>query len=105
VNEFQPAVPLASLKEGEITTVVIDGYQVALYIVDGTPYCTEDMCTHEFCFLSEGGWLHGDEVECACHGARFNVKSGEVTALPADEPLRTFPVEVRDGRVYIAVKR
>lgn len=105
MSEFQPAVPLASLKPREITPVIINGYQVALYLVDGTPYCTEDMCTHEMCFISEGGFIHGDEVECACHGARFNIKSGEVTALPADEPIRTFPVEVRDGQVYVAVTR
>jgi len=99
------AVPLANLKENEITTALINGTQVALYLVDGTPYCTEDLCTHEYCFISEGGWMHGDEVECACHGGRFNVKTGEATSLPADEPIRSFPVEVRDGQVYVAVTR
>jgi nitrite reductase/ring-hydroxylating ferredoxin subunit len=102
VSEFQPAAPLESLKEGEVTMAKIGRVQVALYLVDGQTYCTEDICTHEECFISDGGFVEGDEVECPCHGARFNVKTGAVTAPPADEPLRTFPTEVRDGQVYVA---
>jgi 3-phenylpropionate/trans-cinnamate dioxygenase ferredoxin subunit len=103
MSEFVPAVPLDSLKEGEVTAAKIGSQQIALYIVDGTPYCTEDICTHEECNISDGGFVEGDEVECPCHGARFNVKTGEVTAPPAIEPMRPFPVEVRDGQVYVRV--
>jgi nitrite reductase/ring-hydroxylating ferredoxin subunit len=102
VSEFQPAAPLDSLKPGEVTAAKVGRLQLALYLVDGQPYCTEDICTHEECFISDGGFVEGDEVECPCHGARFNVKTGEVTSPPADEPLRTFPVEIRDGQVYVS---
>ena len=103
MSEFQPAAPLDSLKPGEVTMAKIGRQQLALYIVDGQPYCTEDICTHEECFISDGGFVEGDEVECPCHGARFNVKTGEVKAPPADEPLRSFPCEVRDGQVFVRI--
>ena len=102
MSEFLPAVSLDSLKEGEVTPALVNKVQVALYLVDGTPYCTEDICTHEECNISDGGFVEGEEVECACHGARFKIKTGEVAAPPAIDPLRTFPVEVRDNQVYVS---
>ena len=104
VADFELALPLADLKPGEVTPVVVHGRQVAMYIVDGTPYCTEDLCTHDMCLISEGGYVDGDEVECACHGGRFSVKTGAVTALPPVVPLRCFPVEVRGADVYVRIE-
>jgi nitrite reductase/ring-hydroxylating ferredoxin subunit len=77
--------------------------QLALYVVDGEPYCTQDICTHEECLISDGGFVEGDEVECACHGARYSVKTGEVRALPAVEGLLCFPAALRDGQVYVTL--
>lgn len=101
MSEFVPVAPLDSLKTGEVTAASVGGRQVGLYLVDGQPYCLEDICTHEECLISDGGFVEGEEVECPCHGARFNIKTGEVTLLPATEPLRTFPVQVRHGQVYV----
>ena len=94
---------LDELKPGEVNSHRADETQLALYLVDGEPFCTQDLCTHEQCFISDGGFLEGEEVECTCHGARFNVKTGAVTMLPATEPIPTFPVEVREGQVYVTL--
>ena len=104
MSEFAPAVPLDSLKEGEVTPAKVGIMQLALYTVGGEVFCTEDICTHEDCNISDGGFVEGDEVECPCHGARFNVKTGAVTAPPADVPLKVFPTEVRDGQVFVKVQ-
>ncbi len=101
MSDFQPAIPLADLKEGEVKAAIVNNTRVALYLVDGQPYCTEDICTHEECFISDGGFVEGEEVECSCHGARFNVKTGDVTMLPAMDPLRTYPVQVQGDQVYV----
>ena len=101
MSELQPAVPLSELKEGEVKAAKVGNRQVALYLVDGQPYCTDDLCTHEDCLFSEVGVVEGDEVECACHGSRFNIKTGENTAPPAADPLPTFPVVVRDDQVFV----
>ena len=104
MSEFVPALPLESLKEGDVVPARLNGHLLALYLVDGQPYCTDDVCTHEDNLLSDGGFVDGDEVECAWHGARYNLKTGEVTRLPASFPIRTYPVEVRDGMVYVAIR-
>jgi nitrite reductase/ring-hydroxylating ferredoxin subunit len=35
------------------------------------------------------------------HGARFDACSGARKALPAVRPVRSFPVEVREGGIYV----
>jgi len=103
VGEFLPAVPLASLQEGWVVGADVDGLPLAFYLVGGQLYCTSDLCTHEGNLPSAGAYVDGAEVECPYHGARFNLTTGEVTCLPAIAPLRTFPVEVRDGQIYVAL--
>ncbi len=62
----------------------------------------EDVCTHDYESLG-GGLIEGDEIICPRHGARFCIRTGEVTAPPAYEDLRTFPTRVHEGRVQICV--
>jgi nitrite reductase/ring-hydroxylating ferredoxin subunit len=102
--EFVPAINLGDLREGEIVGREIGGEPLAFYLIDGQPYCTTDVCTHEFSLLSDGGFVEGGQVECPLHGARYDVKTGKVLAPPAFEPLRRYPVEVRDGVVYVALR-
>ena len=103
MSEFVPVMALADLKEGEVVGARLNGAWLALYLVDGQPYCTGDICTHEDNLLSDGGFVEGEAVECIYHGARFSVKTGEVVRLPAVDPIRTYPVEVRDGQVFVAL--
>lgn len=51
-------------------------------------------------FLSEG-IVEGDEVICALDGAQFNLKTGAVTAPPARQGLRAFPVRITGNEVEI----
>jgi len=77
-----------------------DDHPIAVWNVDGEFYATSDTCTHEEASLAEGE-LWGDVVECYLHGAQFDVRTGDVLSLPAVFPLRTFPVKVEDGAVYV----
>jgi nitrite reductase/ring-hydroxylating ferredoxin subunit len=101
MSEFVPVIAFDSLQPGGIVPVRVGGYTLAIHLVDGQPYCTDDICTHEESLISDGGFLEGFEAECPLHGARYDVRTGEVTMPPAEDPLRTFPVEVRDGQVYV----
>jgi nitrite reductase/ring-hydroxylating ferredoxin subunit len=103
VTEFVPAIPLVILREGRIEPANVRGRWLAFYLVDGVPHCTDDICSHQSNQLSDGGYLDGDEVQCAFHGGRFNIRTGAAIGLPATEPIRTFPVEVREGRIYVDI--
>jgi nitrite reductase/ring-hydroxylating ferredoxin subunit len=71
---------------------------VAIYLVDGKYYATDNVCPHAFTLLSDG-WLDGLEVECPLHGARFNIESGALLQGPAQCGIKTFQVRVHDGKI------
>lgn len=97
---FLPVIPLDALSPGEARRCELQGQAVALFHVDGCVYATQDTCTHGNASLVDG-YLIGDEVECPLHQGMFNVRTGQATAAPCVEPLRTFRVEVRDGVVFL----
>jgi 3-phenylpropionate/trans-cinnamate dioxygenase ferredoxin subunit len=94
-------------KTGEIPAgsgiyVDVDGIPIAIFHVDDNYYATSDVCTHEETSLSEGE-LEGEIVECPLHGARFNVRTGEVKALPAVVRLQTYPLRVVNDAIEVEI--
>jgi nitrite reductase/ring-hydroxylating ferredoxin subunit len=88
---------------GEGLRVEIDDEPIAIWNVDGEYYATTDTCSHEESSLTEGD-LWGGVIECALHGAQFDVRTGDVLSLPAIFPIATYPVKVEDGEVYLGWK-
>ena len=75
---------------------------IAVCNVAGELYGIDDICTHDEASLEQGA-LDNFEIECARHGARFDVRTGEVTALPASLPIDTFKVRVEGDDIEIDV--
>ncbi len=93
-------VPRSALPPGCALRIKVDGEEILLCNVDGAFYAVEDVCTHDGGPLDQGR-LDGCEVECPRHGARFDVRTGAVTALPAVLPLRTFPTRLDGDEVVV----
>jgi 3-phenylpropionate/trans-cinnamate dioxygenase ferredoxin subunit len=92
----------SAIPQGALAVVEISGKRIALANVDGVFYAFADACTHEQCSLAEGG-LEGTKVVCPCHGAEFDVRTGEVLAPPAKAPLRVYAVRVANDAIEIDV--
>lgn len=60
----------------------------------------EDHCTHRGGSLA-GGVMIAGTVQCLWHGSQFDCRTGAVKAGPAEDPIKTYPIEVRDGRVFV----
>jgi 3-phenylpropionate/trans-cinnamate dioxygenase ferredoxin subunit len=73
---------------------------IAVFNADGEFYAIDDTCSHQDASLSEG-WLEGCFVECPLHAASFDLRTGMPTCLPAKKPVRTYPVVVQDGVIYV----
>ncbi|HVV24842.1 MAG TPA: bifunctional 3-phenylpropionate/cinnamic acid dioxygenase ferredoxin subunit [Pseudonocardiaceae bacterium] len=81
--------------------VRIDGdTPVAVFNADGDLYAIDDTCTHQDASLADG-WLEGCLVECPLHASCFDLRTGTPTAPPARTPVRTYPVRVVDGVIYV----
>lgn len=100
--ETATSTKASSIRPGELALIEVAGARIAVANVDGAFYAFDDTCTHEQCSLAEGD-LEGSKVICACHGAEFDVRTGEVLAPPATEPLRVYPVRVSDDALHIEV--
>jgi len=85
---------------GRKSVVIGDEIPALLLRVDSTYYCVEDVCSHDGQPLTNGA-VEGLEIVCPRHGARFDLTSGKATAMPATEPIRVFPVEVRADGIYV----
>jgi 3-phenylpropionate/trans-cinnamate dioxygenase ferredoxin component len=88
---------------GTLKQVEADGRKVCLAHADGRIYAFADNCSHRDFPLSSGTMEDGT-VECAWHGARFDMPTGRATRLPAIKPIRTYEVKVEDGGIYIALE-
>ena len=73
---------------------------IAVFNADGEFYAIDDTCSHQDASLSEG-WLEGCFVECPLHAALFDLRTGMPTCLPAKKAVRTYPVVVQDGVIYV----
>jgi len=79
-----------------------DGLILAVFNLGGRYYVTDDTCTHGPGSLSEGEIdCDAQVVECNFHNGAFNIVTGAVEAPPCMVPLRTYPVTVADGQVFI----
>lgn len=94
--------PVEAIPEGGVKIVQSGSLFVGVYRIDGELYAIEDRCSHDDGPLCEGD-REGFDVICPRHGARFDVRTGAVLALPATEDVEAFPVVVRDGEVFVQV--
>ncbi|MBI5653855.1 MAG: non-heme iron oxygenase ferredoxin subunit [Chloroflexi bacterium] len=99
---FITVAKVSDVQPGALKTFKVNGKRILIANVAGTFFATQDLCTHDNGPLGDGE-LIGEDVECPRHGARFNVKTGKVTALPAILPIKTFPVKVEGDEIQIAI--
>ena len=94
---------VSEILPGKMRIVDAGRHRIALCNVDGKFFAIEDVCTHDDGPLGEGT-LRGCEVECPRHGARFDVRTGLATRMPAFVRVKTFPVAVQGDDIVIEVK-
>jgi nitrite reductase/ring-hydroxylating ferredoxin subunit len=91
----QPLIAVDDIPEDGTVTVDFFGREVLVYLADGTPRATANVCSHL------GGPLERceNELVCAWHGATFDVATGRRRSGPAapDSRLMHLPTRVVDG--------
>ncbi len=100
-GEFVRVAALDEVPPGSLLGVEVGEERICLANVEGTVYALADNCSHQEFPLS-AGYLEEDQLECAWHGARFDVTDGRALCLPAIRPVKTYEVRVEDGAIYVA---
>jgi nitrite reductase/ring-hydroxylating ferredoxin subunit len=88
---------------GESTVIAadVDGLAVLLMFGEGRWWAIEDRCSHADCTFTDDGEIDSMVAVCNCHGSEFDVKTGLPVMMPAKEPIRTFPVRVKNQNLEV----
>ena len=100
MNHWIDVAAEADLFEGAGIAVNPQGLDIALFSVDGEVFAIDNLCSHGNAKLCDG-FVKGHNVECPHHQAQFNLRDGTVTCGPATDAVRSRPVKIQDGRVFI----
>ncbi|MFC6973819.1 Rieske (2Fe-2S) protein [Halomicroarcula sp. GCM10025709] len=98
-DRYRECLPLGELDADSPQLIQFDGRSIALFHHDGTVYAVDNRCPHMGFPLSKGTVDDG-LLTCHWHHARFELACGD-TLDPWADDVQTFPVELRDGTVYV----
>jgi 3-phenylpropionate/trans-cinnamate dioxygenase ferredoxin component len=101
-NGFVRVCRVSDLSDPGKMVVKPGGRTVALFRVSGQWWATDDRCTHDGGQLAAGR-LEGYTIICPRHGARFDIRTGEVLSLPASVDLAVHEVRVEGDDVLVRV--
>jgi nitrite reductase/ring-hydroxylating ferredoxin subunit len=98
-DEYERVTTLDALAESGREVASVGGHTVALFHHEGEVYAVDNRCPHMGFPLSKGTVEDG-LLTCHWHHARFELGCGDTFDVWADD-VQTFPVDVRDGAVYV----
>lgn len=101
-KQWTKVIALSNVPAGDVTAVNAVGRELAIYGVDGAVFATDNLCTHGHARLCDG-FLDGHEIECPLHQGKFDVRSGKAMCAPLTTDVRTYPVKIEDGYVFVEV--
>jgi 3-phenylpropionate/trans-cinnamate dioxygenase ferredoxin subunit len=100
--EYVKAARTDEIAPGQARLVIVKGKEIALFNIDGNFFALDNLCTHEEGPLAEGE-VEGHEVTCPWHGAKFDIKTGEVLCDPAYEAVTRYNVRVTGSDIEVEI--
>jgi naphthalene 1,2-dioxygenase ferredoxin component len=100
--KFTLAAKVASVPEGDVIGVEIEGRKIALFKLDGAIYALPGLCTHGHAELA-GGYVEGDLIQCPMHGGMFDIRTGKAAGEPCTVDLEVLPVKIDGDQVYVGL--
>lgn len=101
--EFVKIATVDEIPEGQVRGFRIGPHRfVVAHTTEGF-FSVVDECSHEVRPLSTG-LIHGSEIVCQSHGARFDLRTGKATGPPAVAPIETLQIKVEEGTIYVLIE-
>ena len=99
-DDFIKVADTKDISPSRMKEVEVDGQKIIIANINGKYYAIGSICTHEGGPLADG-ILSGYEVECPWHGSKFDVRTGQVTNPPANEPEPAYEIKVEGTQILI----
>ena len=100
-NGFVRVAATDEVVDGKPKAVKVEGRSIALFKHNGSVYATDNQCPHMGYPLTRGRVRNG-VLTCDWHGWSYDLGGGGCFTGGCDD-LETFPVEVRNGDVFVNV--
>ena len=100
-GNFVKVAAASEVEDGKPKAVRVEGHSIALFHHEGSIYATDNQCPHMGYPLVRGHVKRG-VLACDWHGWSYDMEGGGCFTGGCDD-LATFPVEVRNGDIYIDV--
>ena len=97
---FVKVLATDEMSMNSIRGVEVNGKSILLVNLAGNFYAMGNICTHMGCKLSLGS-LKGEIIQCACHGSRFDPKTGNVVGGPAKKSEPSYEVKIEGSQVLV----
>lgn len=94
------AAAISELDARDVIGKEVNGVEVAVYKLDDAYYATNNICTHQRAFMSDG-YVENGCIECPLHQAIFDIKTGAALEGPTKTPLATYPVKVENDIIFV----
>lgn len=94
--------PADELKLDQMKLLRAGSRRIVIARIESGHVAFDDRCTHKGGPLSDGALACGT-VQCPWHGSQFDVTSGSVRRGPAADPISTYEISERDGRLWLRV--
>ena len=92
------AVPVADIPDGQGKLWRHGDKRIALFRTAAGVYAADNRCPHQGYALTDGD-IRADVLTCAWHNWKFRLTDGK--CMFGGENIRTYPVSLRDGWVYV----
>lgn len=103
-DDFQPALALAELVEGEPKRVEVQGQPILLVKLAGKIHAIGAVCSHYGAPLNEGKIVNST-IECPWHFSRFDLTDGSVREGPACAAVPAYEPRIIGDQIQIKVLR
>ncbi|NPT53758.1 FAD-dependent oxidoreductase [Paraburkholderia elongata] len=99
-TDFTQGIPATDIADGQMVTGRVGEEAVLLVRQAGELFAIGATCPHYGAPLADG-LLVADTIRCPWHHASFSLRAGELLRPPAQDDLKCWRVEQRDGRAFV----
>jgi len=100
--EFVEIAPLNQLPPGERLFAEVGGRSIVIFNIAGKLFAIGDVCSHDNGPVGDGD-IDDDEIICPRHGARFDLRSGKATSLPAIIDIPAYPLRINNDMIELGL--
>ena len=93
----------SEVQDGKLMHITAGGKEIVVTKLDGNYYAMDNVCSHAGADLHEGE-LNNNELTCPWHGARWDIKTGNLISFPQKlKPLQSHKISIEKDTLYVEI--